>query len=124
MISSAPLIAASDMTTLAQKVKAFIVLARVKAADGLTVAEFGELLVAMLRVAMDAAESIPADGEAKKAWVLEAVGLLFDDLADQCVPLLAWPVWVVIRPLVRQLVLAAAGGAIESLLPLVRIASK
>ena len=124
MISSAPLIAANDLPTLEQKVKAFLVIARAKAADGLTVSEFAELFVAMLRVAMDAVESVPADGPAKKQWVINAIGLLFDDLADQCVPVYVWPVWLVVKPLVRQLVLAAASGAVESLLPLVRIAAR
>jgi hypothetical protein len=35
----------------------------------------------------------------------------------------AWPVWLIVRPTVRQLVLLAAAGAIESLLPVVRIAT-
>jgi hypothetical protein len=51
------------------------------------------------------------------------VGLLFDAVADKAVPTLAWPVWLIVRPTIRQLVLLAAAGAIESLLPLVRKAA-
>jgi len=120
MISAAPLQAASDLPSLAEKVRAFISIAKVKAADGLTVAEFGELAVALLRVAIAAADAIPVDGAERKAFVLNAVGLLFDEVADKCVPFMAWPIWLIVRPAVRSLVLLAAAGAIESLLPLVR----
>jgi hypothetical protein len=44
-------------------------------------------------------------------------------VADKAVPTLAWPVWLIVRPTIRQLVLLAAAGAIESLLPLVRKAA-
>lgn len=122
MIHDAPVFAASGLPDVAAKVRAFIATAKSAAAGGLTVAEFGELTVALLRVAMAAVDSLPDDGAAKKAWVLEAVGLLFDEVADKCVPTLAYPVWLVVRPAVRSLVLMAASGAIESMLPLVRLA--
>lgn len=120
MISAAPLQAAGDLLSLAEKVKAFVAIAKVKAANGLTVPEFAELAVALLRVAIDAADSIPVDGASRKVFVLNAVALLFDTVADKCVPFVAWPIWVIVRPAVRQLVLLAASGAIESLLPIVR----
>lgn len=120
MISSAPVQAAFDLPSLAEKVKAFVAIAKVKAADGITIAEAGELFVALLRVAIDAADSIPVDGAERKAFVINAVALLFDTVADKCVPVMAWPLWVLVKPAVRSLVLAAASGAIESLLPLVR----
>jgi hypothetical protein len=72
---------------------------------------------------MAAIDSLPDDGAAKKAWCVDAVGLLFDAVADKAVPTLAWPVWLIVRPTVRQLVLLATSGAIESLLPLVRKAA-
>jgi hypothetical protein len=124
MISSAPLIAANDPASLADKVRAFVVTAKVKAADGLTLSEFAELSVALMRVAIEAADEIPAGGPERKAYVLDAVGLLFDALADKCVPLALYPIWYIARPAVRSLVLLAASGAIESLLPVVRIAAK
>jgi hypothetical protein len=74
-------------------------------------------------VVVAALDSVPGDGPGKKEWALEAVGQLFDALADKVVPTMAWPVWVIAKPTVRSLVLMAAGGAIESLLPLVRKAS-
>lgn len=120
MISAAPVQAASDLLSLSEKVKAFVSIAKVKAHDGITVAEAGELFVALMRVAIDAADSIPVDGAERKAFVINAVGLLFDTVSDKCVPVMAWPIWVLVKPAVRSLVLAAASGAIESLLPLVR----
>jgi hypothetical protein len=120
MISSAPVQAARDLPSLAEKVKAFVAVAKLKAAGGITLAEFGELSVALLRVAIDAADAIPVDGAERKAFVLNAIGLLFDELADKAIPALAWPVWIIVRPAARQLLLLVASGAIESLLPLVR----
>lgn len=123
MISSAPITVASNLYTVADKIAAFIAAARSAAADGLTVSEFGELTVALLKTVMAALDSLPEEGAAKKAWALEAVGLLFDAVADKAVPLVLYPVWVIARPTIRQLVLLAAAGAIESLLPLVRKAT-
>ena len=48
---------------------------------------------------------------------------LFDAVADSCVPMLAKPVWWIVRPAVRTLVLSAAGGALEQILALTRAAA-
>ena len=120
MISSAPVTATQDLPKVSDKIQAFVAKARERAADGLTVSEFAELTVALLRVVMAAVDSLPDDGEQKKKWVLNAVAMLFDALADKAVPAMAWPIWLVVRGSVRSLVLMAASGAIESLLPLIR----
>jgi hypothetical protein len=44
-------------------------------------------------------------------------------VADSCVPFAAKPIWWVIRPAVRTLVLSAAGGALEQILKLTRAAA-
>jgi hypothetical protein len=123
MISSAPITAASNVVEIAEKVSAFVAVAKVKARDGLTVSEFGELAVALMRIVIAAVDVLAVDGSRKKEIVLEAVAVLFDAVADKAIPALAWPVWLIVRPTVRQLVLLAAAGAVESLLPLVRIAT-
>ena len=123
MISTAATTAANDAAGFADKVRAFLVVARVKAADGLTVAEFGELLIALLRVSIDAADLMAQPGPERKEFVIAAVAALFDSVADYAVPTLAWPIWIVARPVVRSLLLSAVSGAIETLLPLVRIAA-
>lgn len=120
MISSAPVTATQDLPKVSDKIQAFVAKARERAADGLTVSEFAELTVALLRVVMAAVDSLPDDGDQKKKWVLNAVAMLFDALADKAVPAMAWPIWLVVRGSVRSLVLMAASGAIESLLPLIR----
>lgn len=122
MITQAPVEAASGPASIAAKIKAFVDAAKVAAADGLSVSEFTELLLSLLKVAVELAESIPADGAAKKAWVIEAVGMLFDAVADKVVPAAAWPLWIVLRSPVRAIVLAAAGGAVEIILPMIRSA--
>jgi hypothetical protein len=123
MISSAPLQAAYDLVSLAEKVRAFVATAKVKAAGGITVSEFGELAVALMRVAIEAADAIPVEGAERKQFVLNAIALLFDTVADRAIPALAWPVWIIVKPAARQLLLLVASGAIESLLPLVRKAA-
>ena len=109
---------------LQSAVLALIAGARLKAAGGLSVSEFGSLVVEVIRLAVAGLDTISTlDGEAKKNWAIACVGTLFDAVADSCVPLLARPVWWVIRPAVRTLVLSAAGGALEQILMLTRAAA-
>jgi hypothetical protein len=122
LISDAPTIAARDPAEFESKLAAFVAIARLKAADGITIAELAELLLAFLRTAIAAVDAMPTDGAAKKALVLSAVGIVFDGIADYAAPTLAYPVWIVVRPAVRALVLACASGAVEALLPMVRAA--
>lgn len=120
MIAAAPLAAASPFTDVVHAAQAYIATAKVAAVDGLTWAEFGELLVGLLRLSVRAADLLNVPGEQKKAVVMEAAAMLFDALADKAVPTLLWPVWILVRPSVRALVLALASGAIEQVLPMVR----
>lgn len=121
MITAAPFAAAENPTGLLDKISAFVAAARTAAADGLTWAEFGELLVGLLRLVVTILDTVPTlTGAQKKAIALEAVADLFDAVADRAIPLAVWPVWILVRPAVRSLVLALASGAIEQILPLVR----
>ena len=122
-IANAPIAAADDVAGLGNKIHAYIEQARALAADGLTVAEFGELLLGLMRISVAAADSFPVEGAEKKVWVMNAVGLLFDTVADSLVPYYVRPFWAMFRPGVRSLVLHLADGAIESILPLVRAAA-
>lgn len=121
-MSSAPVAASSNLDgNLMDKIRAFISTAKSASADGLTWAEFGDLMLALLRLvipAIDAAKFL--SGEEKKVFVLEAVGMLFDAVADKAVPATVWPLWLLVRPAVRSLVIAIASGAVEQMLPLLR----
>ena len=109
---------------LQSAVLALIAGARLKAAGGLTVSEFGSLTVEVIRLAVAGLDTITTlDGPGKKAWTLACVGTLFDAVADSCVPFVAKPVWWIVRPAVRTLVLSAAGGALEQILALTRAAA-
>lgn len=119
-VSHAPMAVASSFQDIASAVKAYIETAKSVAADGLTWAEFGELLVGLLRLAVRLADLLNVSGPEKKAIVLEAAAALFDAVADKAVPLWLWPLWLAVRPAVRSLVLSLAAGAIEQILPLVR----
>lgn len=121
MITAAPIAAADERSGLLDKIAAFIAVSRSAAADGLTWAEFGELMVGLLRLVVTVLDTVTnMTGEQKKALALQAVGDLFDAVADLAVPVIAYPVWLLARPAVRSLVLALASGAIEQLLQLVR----
>lgn len=123
MYSDGPLAAAEQHRYLGDKFKAFLVAAKDAAKDGLTWVEFGELLLAVIRISIATLDSVVTmTGPQKKALVLEAVAALFDTLADKAVPPVAWPVWVLARSSVRSLVLALASGAVEVVLPMVRSA--
>jgi hypothetical protein len=108
---------------LTAAVEAFIADAKEKASGGLTVAEFGSLVIALLRLAVAGLDTMAGDGQDKKLWAVQMIGVLFDAVAFACVPWLATPAWLVLRPAIRSIVLAAAGGMIESLLPIVRKAA-
>jgi hypothetical protein len=109
---------------LQSAVVGFIAGARLRAQGGLTVAEFGSLVVELIRLAVAGLDTISTlDGPAKKAWAIACVGNLFDAVADSCVPFAARPVWWIVRPAVRTLVLSAAGGALEQILALTRAAA-
>ena len=109
---------------LQSAILAFIASARLKAAGGLTVAEFGSLVVEVIRLAVVGLDTITTlDGPGKKAWTLACVAALFDAVADACVPTLLKPAWWLLKPTIRSLVLAAAGGALEQILALTRAAA-
>ena len=54
---------------------------------------------------------------------LSAVALLFDSVAGLAVPVYLQPIWLIAKPAIRALVLAAAGGALEQVLKLTRAAA-
>jgi len=109
---------------LQSAVLALIAGALLKSAGGLTVSEFGSLTVELIRLAVTGLDTINGmDGPTKKAWAMSCVGSLFDSVADSCVPLVARPAWWIVRPAVRSLVMAAAGGALEQILALTRAAN-
>jgi hypothetical protein len=119
-VSEAPLAAAESVSQVLEKIRAFVSSAKLASKDGITITEFAELSVSLLKTAMAAVDSIPIDGPSKKVWVLEAIGLLFDAIADKAIPLPVYPVWMLLRSPIRSLVLAVASGAVEAILPLVR----
>lgn len=122
-ITTVPTTEAVDQPGLLDKITTYIASAKVAAADGLTWSEFGELLLALLRLVVSALDSVATlSGKEKKAMAIDAVARLFDAVADYAVPVTLYPIWLVARPAVRSLVLALAGGVIEQLLPLVRLA--
>lgn len=122
MVSDSAIAVANEEPGLADKVKAYVLHAKTLAKDGISVSDFAELATSLLRLAVSALDSIPADGDQKKIWAVGAVASLFDAVADKCVPVYFLPFWVVSRSTVRAIVLLAAGGVVQSLLPIVRAA--
>ena len=123
MITSHPIAAAAQPAGLIDKVAEYIASAKSAAADGLTWGEFGELLLALVKLVVSFLDDISTmSGAEKKAVALDAVGRLFDSVADYAVPVALYPLWLLARPAVRSLVVALAGGVLEQLLPIVRVA--
>jgi hypothetical protein len=120
MISEPCIAVTVPLDTLAAKVRAFLVVASLKAQGGLTLSEFGELFLALMRLTIEAADALDTAGPLKKEMVLDALGELFDEVADKMVPTYMWPIWIIAKPAVRASLLAAASGAIEIVLQLVR----
>jgi hypothetical protein len=114
--------AANDTSEgLLAKIAAFIDAADKASEDGLTWAEFGELMLSLLRLVVTALDMVASlTGPQKKLLAVDAVARLFDAVADRAVPATVYPLWLLVRSPVRALVVAIAAGAIEQLLPLVR----
>lgn len=124
MVADAAVAATDGISGVMNKVSVFIATAESAAADGLTWSEFGQLLIALLRLIVAAIDDVTSlTGDQKKSLALEAVGWLFDCVADRAVPFYIKPFWFLVRSAVRSLVLAIASGSIEQLLPLVRSAT-
>ena len=122
-ITTVPITEAVDQPGLLDKITTFIASAKVASSDGLTWSEFGEMFLALLRIVVSALDSVATlSGKEKKDLAIDAVARLFDAVADYAVPVTLYPIWLVARPAVRSLVLALAGGVLEQLLPLVRLA--
>lgn len=116
-----PTVAAGQAHDVVDKITAFLLAARQAAMDGLTWGEFGELMVALLRLSIETLDHVGSlTGEEKREIVLHAVGRLFDLVADKAIPAVVYPVWLLVKSPVRSLVVALASGAIEQLLPMVR----
>jgi hypothetical protein len=121
MIATQPIASTAEIPTVLGKVDSFIASAKVAAAGGITWVEFGELLIAFLRLTVEALDVLGGvPGFEKKSFALEGVARLFDAVAVNAVPLAGWPLWFLLRPAIRALVISLASGAIEQLLPLVR----
>lgn len=121
MYADAPLEKASESQFFGPKVLAFLDAASEKAKDGLTWSEFGELMLALVRLSITTLDAVnQMTGAEKKEMVVEAVAALFDRLADKAIPAVVWPIWVLAKPSIRALILSLTAGAVEVLLPMVR----
>lgn len=123
MISSGPVAASANLDAgLLARVNAFVDAAKAAAADGITWAEFGDLMLGLIRLVVTTLDTVSLiTGPQKKALAMEAVARLFDAVADKAVPAGVYPLWLLVRPAVRALVLALASGALEQVLPMVRV---
>ena len=120
MIAAAPISAAMQFTDVISATRAYVVTAKIAARDGLTWAEFGELLIGILRITVAALDSLAMPGANKKLAAVDAAAALFDGVAGLAVPFWSRPFWAVTKPAIRQLVLAIAAGAVEQIIPMVR----
>ena len=84
-VADASIRAATRFEDVVAAARAYVLTAKLAAADGITWAEFGELLTGLLRTLTQAAELFTLPGPEKKAIVLTAAASLFDATADKCV---------------------------------------
>lgn len=106
-----------------KQIEEFLTVTRARVKDGITVADLSQVTLGGMRLAIGLLDRVSMPGADKKAEVLKLVAYLFDQFADACVPLVAKPVWWMVKPAVRALVMSIASGAVESLLPIVRSAA-
>lgn len=115
--------AANNLHTVVARANAFLAVAHEQARDGLNWQEFGRLLVQLLYLLVAGLDAVATlTGAQKKEVALTASASLFDRFADLCVPAVAWPAWLIIRPAIRLLILSLASGGVEALLRISRSA--
>lgn len=99
----------------------FIADAREKAKGGLTATEIADLLLRLVRMLMNAVDSLDAPGASKKALVLDGVAQVWDAIVPFVpIPWYARPFWALFQPTAKGAVLAAASALIELWLPDIR----
>ncbi|MBL6911107.1 MAG: hypothetical protein ISR34_11875 [Pirellulales bacterium] len=121
MIAQAAVNEASKQTGLAEQVRIYIATAQELAEDGLTLAEFSELVIGGVRIGISALDAMRLDGSDKKAIAVDIALQVFDALDRFLVPVWLLPFWFVIRPAARAIAAQLAAGAVETLLPLLRV---
>jgi len=120
-ITTVPITEAVDRPGLLDKITTYIASAKVAAADGLTWSEFGELLLGLLRLVVPILDGVSSlTGPQKREVALGAVERLFDAVADYAIPTAMYPLWILVRPAVKALVLAIAAGVLEQFLSVLR----
>lgn len=105
-----------------KQIEEFLTVIRARAADGITVSDLAQLTLGGMRLAIALLDGVTMPGADKKVEVLKLVAYLFDQFSDACVPFVAKPVWWMVKPAVRALIISLASGAVEFLLPVVRSA--
>lgn len=115
-IVSVSIDAASPAPDVWGKILAFVDTARTVSADGLTLKEFAQLTLELVKLSVRSAALLNIDNADKREIVLDGVAQLFDALADGLVPMYLKPVWFVLKSSVRSALLAAAAGAIDYVL--------
>ncbi len=119
-ISEEPIKIAKDTEGLQQRVHVYINEFRTRVGDGLTLSELCEITLGGMRLAIAFADELDVGHEEKKNIVSKLAVSLFDEFGYLVLPLPLKPLWWIIKPTLRSLVMALAGGAVETLLPLVR----
>jgi len=124
MISTEPLLIASEQSSLYGKVVAYTEQIKRQINDGLTVSELTELVVAGMRLTISAVDELELAGSMKKQIVADCAAQIFTEFSDLIVPAPLRPLWWLVKPALRSLVHTAAAGAVEAILPLVRETEK
>lgn len=109
--------AAQTAGSFQKLVESFVSQAMLLAAEGLSLAEIGQLFSAFVTLLVEAAEQLgDLTGIEKKQTVLDAVGYLFDILAPSIpLPFFLQPFRRWLRAPIKSLVLTLADGAIEAI---------
>ena len=108
------------MAEFTDKISVYIEEAKARAADGLSVADLTTLTVDAVRLAIELLDRMDMPGADKKTEAVRVVEYFFDTFSDACIPLAVRPLWWIVRPAARALIISCAGGLVEALLPMVR----
>lgn len=102
----------------------FIERSRRRFEDGISVSDFAGIFFDCMKLAVEAVDVLPIQGELRKAMVLDFAADIFETFTPLLIPAVATPVWFFAKPAAKKFFLLFASGLVEAILPVVREGGK
>lgn len=106
------------------KIGVFIERSRRRFEDGISISDFAGIFFDSIKLAVEAVDVLPIQGELRKAMVLDFSEEIFETFTPLLIPPMALPFWFFAKPSIKKFFLLFASGIIEHILPMIREGNK